>query len=656
ETGAAGQTVKLVNAAGAVIATTTTAADGSYSFTGLDAGEYRVQFPTNVNGKVLVNANVGSNDAIDSDADPATGLTGPVYLAIGEAKTDTDAGVKDPGTASLAGRIFFDANGNNVDDGEAGVGGQTVQLVNAAGAVIASATTAADGSYIFTGLDAGNYQVKFPTNVGGKVLVNANVGSNDAIDSDADPATGLTGTIPLAIGEAKTDTDAGLKDPGTAAIGNFVFFDANANGLQDTGEAGVSGVKVTLYSAAGAVLATTTTDASGKYLFDGLKAGTYKVGFEEKVGYNFTTADVGSNDTLDSDANVVTGLTAPITLGIGQINLTVDAGLVAEFVNTPPVAVNDVAGTCADVPKTVDVLANDSDADGHALSITAINGMAIAEGQTVTTATGTLVTLSGGKLAVNGEAAWAALDIGQQATETISYTISDGKGGTATANLAMTFCGDANTVTSLVNSLPDGTVTYRVQASNEVLPIEDYAFNLQLVSTGDNRLNGDVFARAYCLDMTEPFLRAETLEAAPIASGKLIGATEAAAPAVFGADQFSFYNGQHAGENLDLVHWILNQDFASQAGGQFNEWEVQRAIWALTNNFDQSNLDAISTGFGQQADVNTILAQAAAHGEGFVPGVGDIIGVIVDPGNANPANTQPFIIGMHFEDYDCLCG
>lgn len=653
EAGVAGVTVQLLDSTGRVVGTTMTAPDGSYKFSNLAPGNYKVAFPTTVNGKVLTAQDVGSNDTIDSDANVTTGLTGPNTVVAGQTTSDVDAGFKDPGNASLSGRIFVDVNKNDVDDSEPGVGGVTVKLLNAAGVVIATTVTAANGSYSFGGLDAGTYQVQFPTEVNGKTLVNQDVGGDDSIDSDADQGTGKTDPITVGIGEHRPDNDAGFSDPGTAAIGNLVWIDSDRDGIQDAGEAGKEGVTVTLYDASGNAIATTVTDADGKYLFTGLDAGTYSVGFGEPAGYDFTIPGAGSNPALDSNANPATGRTAPVTLTIGEANLTIDAGLVRE--NKAPVAVDDKAGTCSDVIATVNVLANDSDADGDSLTITSVAGQTIVEGQTITTATGVKVTLSGGQLVVDGVSAYDALDIGQKAVEAISYTISDGYGGTASAKLNMSFCGTANSVESLVNSLPNGPITYQIQASNVVAPVEDYAYNVKLVTTGDARLDGDIFTAAYCLDRGDPFLRGESFATAPVVTGTLIGANEAAAASVFDADQFSFFNGLHASQNLDLVTWIMNQDFTNDASGRFNDWEVQRAIWELTNKDDLSGLDALSPGFGQDADVDYILAQAAANGEGFVAGVGDIIGVIVDPGNSDPNNLQPFIIGMKFQDYDCLC-
>src|SRR5258705_117609 len=115
----------------------------------------------------------------------------------------------------------------------------------------------------------------------------------------------------------------------SAAIGDFVWEDSNANGKQDAGEAGIAGALVTLYDSSNAVVGTQTTLAGGAYHFTGLTPGVYHVGFAGPSGYTFTTQDVGANgfDVIDSDANTSTGLTGNYTLASGDDNLTVDAGL-----------------------------------------------------------------------------------------------------------------------------------------------------------------------------------------------------------------------------------------------------------------------------------------------------------------------------------------
>lgn len=635
----AGVTVQLLDAAGNVVATETTGADGGYRFDGLTPGQYRVVFPTEVEGKVLTNANVGNNDTIDSDANTGSGETGNYTVTAGNITKDVDAGIKDPGTAAIEGRVFVDANGDNVDNDEAGVAGVTVKLLDANGNVIATTTTDADGAYLFDGLDAGDYTVEFPKSVNGLTLVNANVGADDTIDSDASQTTGRTGTINLEIGEISSDNDAGVKDPATASIGNFVFLDADQNGRQGANETGVAGVTVTLYNAAGLAIATAVTGASGEYLFSGLTAGTYTVGFTEKAGYDFTTANVG-DDALDSDADVTTGMTAPVTLAIGEANLTVDAGLIVEFVNTAPDAKDDVSGTCSNVVKTVDVLANDTDADGHALTITKVAGQAIAEGGSVDV-DGVTISLVGGKLVIDGTDAYEDLLIGQKAKVNYSYEITDGNGGSDTANLDFTFCGGKNTLDTIKASLPTGGVLNLAFDTS----FDGEFYTVTITGTGDARFDGISFENAYCLSLYEP-----------------IGTGVAVPYNFYLAAQGSVPTGVVARpQNLDMVNWILNQDFDAKDNGDGNgqtytEAEIQGAIWGLTDGYVYVDPAA---NYGTTANAKEIYNLAMANGEGFVAGEGDIIGLVLDPTAAAEAagNKQPLIIGVEWDDLaqDCFC-
>ena len=119
--------------------------------------------------------------------------------------------------------------------------------------------------------------------------------------------------------------------PSTYAVGDFVWVDADKNGLQDDGEV-LEGVKVTLLDGTGKTIATTETNAAGLYIFDDLPAGEYQVKFEltaeQSVRYNFTApnAPAASKDTNDSDADPVTGLTAKFTLDDTNTALTKDYG------------------------------------------------------------------------------------------------------------------------------------------------------------------------------------------------------------------------------------------------------------------------------------------------------------------------------------------
>jgi hypothetical protein len=117
------------------------------------------------------------------------------------------------------------------------------------------------------------------------------------------------------------------------SIGDFVWLDADCDGIQDNGEAGVPNVKVNLYDSSGTLVDTETTDANGYYLFDGpgpdgqLWLDTFTVQFELPSGYHFSPANQGGNDAADSDAGAG-GFSGPVVLTEDNLHdLTVDAGL-----------------------------------------------------------------------------------------------------------------------------------------------------------------------------------------------------------------------------------------------------------------------------------------------------------------------------------------
>ncbi|MEN0006476.1 MAG: SdrD B-like domain-containing protein, partial [Bacteroidota bacterium] len=90
EPGLPGVTINLLDGNGNQLATTTSAADGTYSFDGLAPGEYIVAFWAPA-GFELVPANQG-DDATDSDLDETTGQTGIIVIGSGETDNTVDAG------------------------------------------------------------------------------------------------------------------------------------------------------------------------------------------------------------------------------------------------------------------------------------------------------------------------------------------------------------------------------------------------------------------------------------------------------------------------------------------------------------------------------------------------------------------------------------
>ncbi len=230
--------------------------------------------------------------------------------------------------ASVGDFVWEDANGNGLQDvGEAGIANVTVNLYDDNSQLVQTTRTDSSGKYLFTDVRAGVYYIGFDTASlpTGYVLSPANAGSDDAIDSDANSATGNTLRFTLTSGEADLSLDLGAFAQGK--IGDKVWVDIDGDGVQDDTEAGVENVTVRLVNLNRDVLATTITDGQGRYEFVGLPAGTYLVEFVLPSGYGFTRYHEGLDSALDSDADRATGRTEPIVLRSGESNLTVDAGL-----------------------------------------------------------------------------------------------------------------------------------------------------------------------------------------------------------------------------------------------------------------------------------------------------------------------------------------
>ncbi|QWF23199.1 carboxypeptidase regulatory-like domain-containing protein [Nocardioides sp. LMS-CY] len=251
-------------------------------------------------------------------------------------------------TYAIGDVVWIDADKDGVQDvGEAPLSGVKVELLRD-GKVIATTTTDVHGRYVFDNLPAGTYQVRFTLTDEQKEtyeFTTRDSGSGDAADSDANPADGLTTTIVLDDSNPALTGSYGYREIGatqgidptwdagvvvkdvakTYAIGDVVWIDADKDGVQDKGEKPLSGVKVDLLRD-GKVIATTTTDAHGRYVFDNLPAGTYQVRFtltdKQRKKYEFTTRDSRSDDARDSDANRSDGLTRTIVLDDSNPALT----------------------------------------------------------------------------------------------------------------------------------------------------------------------------------------------------------------------------------------------------------------------------------------------------------------------------------------------
>ncbi len=263
-----------------------------------------------------------------------------------------------PVQASLGNYVWLDTNSDGLqNDGDTGVNGVYVQLfnngvdgiANNADDILVSTTVTSDdlsglaGWYTFPVLSQDNYYTCFDV----PPLYNVtsqNIGANDAIDSDVNPFTQCTDPVFLPANTNNPDLDLGLVGP-NAALGNYVWLDSNADGMQNESSFnGLNGVAVSLYADNGDGVANPGVDSllqtistsddlfgnPGYYNFAELIPGVpYFVVFTApSPALGFTTQNNGADDSIDSDVVVATGVSQIVTLVAGENNLTIDAGVI----------------------------------------------------------------------------------------------------------------------------------------------------------------------------------------------------------------------------------------------------------------------------------------------------------------------------------------
>ncbi len=316
----------LGNAYTATVQTTT---GGMYMFNGLLPGDYTVTFGTPTDFFPTKQDELPGNDDDDSDADPTTGVASstPVTLAGGDIVDDVDAGFWT--YASIGDYVWKDQDADGFQDPlEPGINGVTVELTGTDfyGNPVNLTTTTTnfmgmDGYYIFDDLVPGVYKLTFTTPAGLYTTYVNNLPTNDADDSDADPAMGgMTVDETLLSGENNPDYDAGYFEP--VALGNVVWLDENADGVQDNvgmpgGEVPIENATVTLFQADGVTSVTdadglavdpVTTGSDGMYMFMNLIPGDYVVQVTPPApadGNPYLTSPSGGDpdNNIDTDSN-----------------------------------------------------------------------------------------------------------------------------------------------------------------------------------------------------------------------------------------------------------------------------------------------------------------------------------------------------------------
>ncbi len=233
----------------------------------------------------------------------------------------------------LCGNVSEDRTGDGV--GDVMLSQVALTLYDASDAIIATTQTDTQGDYCFSNLSPALYRVveTQPTRL---IDLFENEGGDDNDNGDDTRVNSILAYIDA----GETDSGNDFIEEAPASLGDRVWYDDDANGLQESDEIGVEGITVTLLDANDQTIATTTTDSSGLYHFDMLSSGLYTVAFDTATlpeGYTITSLQQGSSATVDSDAEPTTGRTPRITLHAGDADMRWDMGIHHEEAtpNTP---------------------------------------------------------------------------------------------------------------------------------------------------------------------------------------------------------------------------------------------------------------------------------------------------------------------------------
>ncbi|WP_374343912.1 Ig-like domain-containing protein [Azonexus sp.] len=247
------------------------------------------------------------------------------------------------------------------------------------------------------------------TDIDGNALLHtySTVGSSsDRVDTALNALVLAANSAPVARADSQTVSE------GTTATGNVLSNDSDAEGNPLT---------VTQFAVNGQLYPAGSTATLAN-------AGTLVI--RTDGSYTFTPV-AGYNGSLPVATYVVSD---------GARTSTATLSIVVTPVNSGPVAAGDLATVTEDIPWTGNLLDNDSDADGDRLTVTGYSFTPAGGLLTAGTIGATTLIPGVGSLIIYGDGSYTFSPAADYAgpVPVITYAISDGNGGTASATLALT--------------------------------------------------------------------------------------------------------------------------------------------------------------------------------------------------------------------------
>ena len=339
EPGIPGVRVELFNDNDILIGIEITDSNGNYLFEDVPGGDFYIRF-TRLDDFIATLPNASGNTSTDSDVDDSNGpFTTPIFTLVdGEIDLSRDLGVFR--CIPIGENIWFDINEDGIrDNNENGINGVQVELFRMVGGLWVKTDITFSGHRPGTGSEdgyfkfcapPGTYYLQFVTSLDRIVTTIPNRGGDETRDSDLTNRFGPSTTDQFTVQSGDTRCDFGAGYVPAGSIGDFVWLDSNTNGLRDADEPGMPGVMVQAINAEGNMLALANTDANGNYVLDLLPQDEYFVRFTLPEGFTITTANVGLDESRDSDVDDSNGPnTTPLMLVLPGEHVNVDAGVLS---------------------------------------------------------------------------------------------------------------------------------------------------------------------------------------------------------------------------------------------------------------------------------------------------------------------------------------
>ncbi|RYD41566.1 MAG: hypothetical protein EOP85_12490, partial [Verrucomicrobiaceae bacterium] len=313
---------------------TTTNANGNYTLQSPGGGSFRLRAILPYAGDTFSPKDAGTNDQLDSDINPNGvnfGFTDVYTLGSNVISSVIyDVGIiADPMKDHTIGDKVFRGLASGLQ-GEGGVTGVTVRLLDSYGAELQTTVSTTGGFYSFKA-PPGTYRLHFHRD---SYIPSPfkDVGSNDTIDSDIDE-NGYTDLFNLLPGQVRRDLDAGMVTP--VNVGNLVWRDLDGDGIQDVGEPGLANVGLELWNAQKTRrYDETATNVSGNYTLRAPGPGSYRVFVLRPLPADSFSPFQSAAATTQTDSNILSdaehfGYTDVLDFAPNLISTTtVDAGII----------------------------------------------------------------------------------------------------------------------------------------------------------------------------------------------------------------------------------------------------------------------------------------------------------------------------------------